>query len=48
MELINQIVNEPPNKHDRANRIVEIRPEPVAGGAPRGVFEQIGVEVSSL
>jgi predicted ester cyclase len=27
----------------RADRIVEIRPEPVAGGAPRGILEQIGV-----
>jgi len=25
--------------------LVEIRPEPVPGGAPRGIFEQIGAEV---
>lgn len=28
----------------RDDRIVEIRPEPIAGGAPQGVLEQIGVE----
>jgi predicted ester cyclase len=28
----------------RDNRIVEIRPEPIAGGAPQGILEQIGVE----
>lgn len=28
------------------DRIVEIRPEQVPGGAPRGIFEQIGVNVS--
>jgi predicted ester cyclase len=28
----------------RNGKIVEIRPEPVPGGAPRGIFEQIGVE----
>ena len=26
----------------------EIRPDPVPGGAPRGIFEQIGVEVPPL
>lgn len=26
----------------------EIRPDPVPGGAPRGIFEQIGVELSPL
>lgn len=26
----------------RGDRIVEIRPEPIAGGAPRGILEQIG------
>lgn len=26
------------------NGLTEIRPEPVPGGAPRGIFEQIGVE----
>ena len=30
------------------DRIVEIRPEPVPGGAPRGILEQIGVEVPTL
>jgi len=28
----------------RGDLIVEIRPEPIAGGAPQGIFEQIGVE----
>ncbi len=28
------------------NMIVEIRPEPIAGGAPQGILEQIGVEWS--
>lgn len=28
----------------RDDRLVEIRPEPVPGGAPRGILEQIGVE----
>jgi predicted ester cyclase len=28
----------------RGNLIVEIRPEPVPGGAPRGILEQIGVQ----
>jgi hypothetical protein len=28
--------------------IVEIRPDPVPGGAPRGIFEQIGVELPPL
>jgi hypothetical protein len=28
----------------RGEKIVEIRPEPVPGGAPRGILEQIGVE----
>ena len=32
----------------RGNRIVEIRPEPVPGGAPRGILEQIGVPVPPL
>jgi len=30
------------------DQIVEIRPEPVLGGAPRGILEQIGVEVPPL
>ncbi len=30
------------------DRLTEIRPEPVAGGAPRGIFEQIGVELPPL
>ena len=25
--------------------LTEIRPDPVPGGAPRGIFEQIGVEL---
>jgi predicted ester cyclase len=29
-------------------KIIEIRPEPVPGGAPRGIFEQIGVEISPV
>ena len=29
-------------------KVVEIRPEPVAGGAPRGILEQIGVELPPL
>jgi hypothetical protein len=32
----------------RGDQIVEIRPEPVAGGAPRGSLEQIGVHVPLL
>jgi predicted ester cyclase len=32
----------------RGERIVEIRPEPVPGGAPRGILEQIGVELPPL
>lgn len=30
------------------DRIVEIRPDPVPGGAPRGIFEQIGVTLPPL
>jgi len=30
------------------NKIVEIRPDPVPGGAPRGIFEQIGVKLPPL
>jgi hypothetical protein len=26
------------------NQLIEIRPDPIPGGAPRGIFEQIGVE----
>ena len=29
-------------------QIVEIRPDPVPGGAPRGIFEQIGVALPPL
>lgn len=29
-------------------KIVEIRPDPVPGGAPRGIFEQIGVILPPL
>jgi predicted ester cyclase len=32
----------------RGDRIVEIRPEPVPGGAPRGILEQIGAEAPPL
>jgi predicted ester cyclase len=32
----------------RGDQIVEIRPEPVPGGAPRGILEQIGVELPPL
>ena len=32
----------------RGDRIVEIRPDPVPGGAPRGIFEQIGVTLPPL
>jgi hypothetical protein len=28
--------------------IVQIRPDPVPGGAPRGIFEQIGVAMPPL
>jgi hypothetical protein len=31
-----------------ANVLLEIRPDPVPGGAPRGIFEQIGVELPPL
>jgi hypothetical protein len=30
------------------NGLVEIRPDPVPGGAPRGIFEQIGVALPPL
>jgi len=30
------------------NELVEIRPDPIPGGAPRGIFEQIGVEIPPL
>ena len=32
----------------RGEQIVEIRPEPVPGGSPGGILEQIGVTVSPL
>jgi predicted ester cyclase len=32
----------------RGERIVEIRPDPVPGGAPRGILEQIGIETPPL
>ena len=32
----------------RGDQIVEIRPDPVPGGAPRGILEQIGVAVPPL
>jgi predicted ester cyclase len=32
----------------RGEKIVEIRPEPIPGGAPRGILEQIGVETPPL
>jgi len=32
----------------RGGLIVEIRPDPVPGGAPRGILEQIGVELPPL
>ena len=28
--------------------IVEIRPDPIPGGAPRGILEQIGIETPPL
>ena len=28
--------------------MIEVRPDPVPGGAPRGIFEQIGVELPPL
>jgi hypothetical protein len=31
-----------------ANQLTEIRPDPVPGGAPRGIFEQIGVKLPPL
>jgi predicted ester cyclase len=30
------------------NKIVEIRPDPVPGGAPRGILQQIGVDAPPL
>lgn len=30
------------------NQLTEIRPDPVPGGAPRGIFEQIGVRLPPL
>jgi len=32
----------------KSGRLVEIRPDPIPGGAPRGIFEQIGVELPPL
>lgn len=32
----------------RGEKIVEIRPDPIPGGAPRGILEQIGVEAPPL
>jgi predicted ester cyclase len=32
----------------RDGRIVEIRPDPVPGGAPRGILQQIGVDAPPL
>jgi predicted ester cyclase len=32
----------------RGDKIVEIRPEPVPGGAPHGILEQLGVQGPSL
>lgn len=32
----------------RGDKIVEIRPEPVPGGAPGGILEQIGVQIPLL
>ena len=32
----------------RDDQLLEIRPDPVPGGAPRGIFEQIGVEIPPL
>ena len=32
----------------RGNRLVEIRPEPVPGGAPPGILEQIGTSLPPL
>jgi predicted ester cyclase len=32
----------------RGEQIVEIRPEPVPGGAPLGILEQIGLKAASL
>ncbi len=31
-----------------SGRLIEIRPDPVPGGAPRGIFEQIGVALPPL
>lgn len=31
-----------------SDRLVEIHPDPVPGGAPRGIFEQIGIELPPL
>ena len=32
----------------KGDRLIEIRPDPVPGGAPRGIFEQIGVVLPPL
>ncbi len=32
----------------KGDHLIEIRPDPVPGGAPRGIFEQIGVELPPL
>jgi predicted ester cyclase len=32
----------------RDDRIVEIRPDPIVGGAPRGILQQIGAEWAAL
>ena len=31
-----------------ADKLTQIRPDPVPGGAPRGIFEQIGVALPPL
>lgn len=32
----------------QGDRLVEIRPEPVPGGAPLGIFQQIGISPEAL
>lgn len=32
----------------RENKLTEIRPDPIPGGAPRGIFEQIGAKLPPL
>lgn len=40
--------HEPIESRSDGDKIIEIRPDPIPGGAPRGIFEQIGVTLLPL